>query len=337
MGPAVIVRPIFLKKSAKLRKNFCSSKFCGYICTVGTIQQQLDMENTHNIKAEWVKNSSLSEHVSTDRIYTVSDVETLEAFKLLPKNRDVDEAHVRKIVKDLEINEPVEMVIVEINTGYIIDGQHRITATKRYNSKGGNYGLEVKFIDCGGDMDKMVHRVTKINTTASKWKDKNFAKSYREEGNAYDKLFKWAESHELTRVIPKTGKNKGIPTPRIQQAAIFIQGPNYRRNNIKNNLFIADDIDFETADQIHDEVKYMLGITGLGIDRGNWFEAFVIGWHLFSTDYKYRKRIEAIGGMSEYFKYVATNLDTKPSTRNAEWKDRFSYVLRIAENERRAA
>lgn len=292
------------------------------------------MGTTNTIKAEWVKNSSLSEHVSTDRIYTISDVETLEAFKFLPKNRDVNETHIRKIIKDLMVGEPVETALVEVNTGYIIDGQHRISATKRYNANGGNYGLEVRFIDCEGSMEKMMHRVEKINSTQSKWKGKDYAEAFRENGNAYDKLFEWAMSHELTRVIPTTGKNKGIPTPRLQQAAIFIQGPSYRRNNIKDNLFFADEVDFQTADKVHDEVKKMLKLTGLGFDRGNWFEAFVIGWHIFTT--KYSERLKAIGGVEEYFKYLNI-LDTKPSTRNDEWKERFSYVLRTAEIEKRAA
>lgn len=298
----------------------------------------INMKNWHNpIKAEWFKNGNISKNVSEMYNYQLDSLEVISCLKRHDKNRNLNEKHVKDIYKALAEGEDVGTVTVEMRTGIIIDGQHRIEALRRFLNDGGTYVLTLSFKDCYGDMKKIEKFILDMNNKQAKWKDKDYLEYFREPNNAYDKLYKWACEHELTHTMPKSGKNKGIPTPRIQQAAIFVQGAAYKRTNIKYGLFNATDEDFKEASVMHDEVKQMLDCTPLGNDRGNWFEAFVIGWSLCRDNVKFSKRLETVGGFKAFLEYIPSQLRATPSTQNEEWHQRFKYVLQYMENDRLAA
>lgn len=101
-------------------------------------------------------------------------------------------------------------------------------------------------------MEKIMEYIRCVNTTQKKWKDKD-----------YDKLVEWAKAHSLTHNVPESGKNKGIPTPHIQQAAFFVKGLSYKRKMLREGTFRASQSDFEYATEMHDEVKPILDDTNM--------------------------------------------------------------------------
>lgn len=278
-------------------------------------------------------NGLATHNVSCDTIYKVNDLETLKSFVVFDKNRATDNSHIKKIQKAMEDGIDVGTIEIELNTKGILEGQHRAEAAKRQAEKGEPYELEIRFKDLGGDMEKIMEYIRCVNTTQKKWKDKDYVEFFREEGNDYDKLVEWAKAHSLTHNVPKSGKNKGIPTPHIQQAAFFVKGLSYKRKMLREGTFRASQSDFEYATEMHDEVKRILDDTKLGVDRGNWFESFVLAWIKFRSDRRTDKEIDKLSnGAETLFKGMSTYLRQTPSTQIDEWERRFQYVLRSVQD-----
>lgn len=266
-----------------------------------------------------------------DVIYTVNDLETLKSFNFFDKNRPVDNTHIKKIQKAMEEGIDVGTIEIEVNTMGVLEGQHRLSAAKKQAEIGKPYDLEVRFKDLDGDMEKIMEYIRVVNTTQKKWKDKDYVEFFKEEGNSYDKLVEWANTHSLTHNIPKSGKNKGIPTPHLQQAAFFVKGLQYRRKCIRDGSFTATKDEFEYATEIHNDVERILNSTPLGLDRGNWFEGLVLGYIKFRSFTKTEKKIAKLpNGEETFFEVIPTYLKTSPSTQIDEWYNRFNYVLERA-------
>ena len=284
-------------------------------------------------------NGLATRNVSCDTIYKVNDLETLKSFITFEKNRATDNAHIKKIQKAMSRGIDVGTVEIELNTFGILEGQNRTEAAKRQAEKGEPYELEVRFKDLGGDMGRIMEYIKCVNTTQKKWKDKDYVEFYREEGNDYDKLVEWAITHSLTHNVPKSGNNKGIPVPHIQQAAFFVKGLSYRRRMLKEGLFRASQSDFEYATEMHNEVKRILDDTDLGIDRGNWFQSFVQAWIKFRSDRRTDVQINKLpNGVETLFNGMVQYLRQTPSTQIDEWEHRFQFVLRsVQENTSKAA
>lgn len=97
-----------------------------------------------------------------------------EQFKLMGENRNIDEAHVRKLKHSVEMENLLEYSPIIVNSKLeVIDGQHRLQVAKEL-------GVEIYYV---------VHNaanfstITTLNTTAKNWTLLDFANAYASKGN----------------------------------------------------------------------------------------------------------------------------------------------------------
>lgn len=268
---------------------------------------------------------------NTGKVYTVKDLETVNAFTLFARNRDVSENHVLKIKKALQNGEDVGLATIELRTLKILDGQHRIEALRRVLEEGGKASIDVVFRDFGGDEDAAMEYAHALNAYQKGWTDKNYLAYYKPKQEAYAKLEEFASDNSLCYSVAKTGKNAGRKNLKLTTAARLVMGPNFQRSAIREGKFSATDADFENARYYHDEIRRILEIKGY-VDEahtcpnmGNSFEAMITAWINFRQ--ASWREIEKIGGFDGYCLRV-DSLDMTVCTNIKEWYDRFYALLK---------
>jgi len=112
-----------------------------------------------------------------------------DRFKLLNGNRDIDEAHVRRLKASIKANNLLESnPILITENGEVLDGQHRLTACKELN-------LPVYYtVSNGGDVDTVIT----LNTLSKNWSLLDYAKSYAARGDkSYEYIVRLCEEFRV--------------------------------------------------------------------------------------------------------------------------------------------
>lgn len=126
---------------------------------------------------------------------TTAYVVNYAAFKLILGNRTVtDEEHVVNIEAALRKKEFVPPIIVDENTGYIIDGQHRYMAACNLWRK----GIECELTFISHNFGDPLQAAIRYNSTSKKWSVDDYVTAYIQAGNeSYSVLKKFCQTHEL--------------------------------------------------------------------------------------------------------------------------------------------
>jgi hypothetical protein len=261
------------------------------------------------------------ENVDYNRIYrfTKEDVDGYYHNGI----RTLYEPHVKEIESDIINGKAKYMAPIEINvnTGGVIDGNHRFKATKNAWEKGSDFVIEAIFRDISAEEENDI--IVKKNTSQKSWTQKDFKHKLLLEGNkSAMRLNDFCLSHDILH--GKQKKDGTIPT-KDRYAMALLRGQNITKE-ITNGTVVITDEDVEFGEQLYKEVTKLYDILGYQSMGGGWFEYFLQGWYDFRSNNKYCKRVEKIG-LDKYFEGIAEHFENEKIMSKAAYTDRFVAVL----------
>ena len=127
-----------------------------------------------------------------DNIYGINSPNGL---RYVNGNREVKIAsHVNEIEKAMENGGYITPILVDSETLYIIDGQHRFAAASNLWSKGKSYTLQVIFTH----FENPLLAAIKYNSKSLRWTIDNYVDAYIADGKeSYTLLKQFCQSHKL--------------------------------------------------------------------------------------------------------------------------------------------
>ena len=165
-------------------------------------------------------------------------------------------------------------IIVNPNTGHILDGQHKKEAFIKAYEKGildDNAGILVSYwpID-DPDLENLL--TIALNTNTKKWLAEDYMNCYSQYIESYQMLKDFCLSHELCHEVTKSGSLKC----KYRTATAMMTGKNCG-SVLNSGAFSFSHEQARLADTIHDELKAIrkfLGMRMVGTD----IEAMAIQW-----------------------------------------------------------
>ena len=243
--------------------------------------------------------------------------------------RDLYEKHVKEIESDIlngraKFMAPVE---ININTGGVIDGNHRFKAACNAWEKGSNFKLEAIFRDISPEEEADI--IVKKNTSQKSWGQKDFKHKLLVEGNKSAKrLNDFCLQHAMLH-----GKKKkdGTCVTKDRYAMALLRGQNVTKELISGTIeIIGDDVEF--GEQLYNEAETLYKILGFQ-STGTWFEYFLQGWYEFRSSNKFCKRLEKFG-LDRYYEAMVDNFEREKVNSKAIYTQRFVSVLTELEKTR---
>lgn len=274
------------------------------------------------------------ETVNFEKIYLYTNLDWAERH---PKNRELDEKLVKKYKNSMlngASDELIGLMVIDINTNYIYDGQHRIEAYKQAVLDGFDRPLRVMFIDAPKDEEKQIELITSLND-GKHWNNYDFIHSYKEGDNDLKKLEEFCLSHPRLYREVKTGKKKGTRTPFYRRAAAVVTGePTYYKKALINGTFKVDEDAWKEAETTYNEAMKFLENTGLNKQSDiPAIESIFNAWYAIRNDYNSRRKIEKLpNGVDDIFD-SCYNMDITHTTKVEVWKDRFKNAINEAYSE----
>jgi len=237
--------------------------------------------------------------------------------------RTLYEPHIKEIESDIMNGKAKFMAPIEINvnTGGVIDGNHRFKAAKNAWEKGSNFVIEAIFRDISAEEENDI--IVKKNTSQKSWTQKDFKHKLLLEGNKSAKrLNDFCLSHDILH--GKQKKDGTIPT-KDRYAMALLRGQNITKDIINGSVIISDE-DVEFGEQLYKEVIKLYEILGYQSMGGGWFEYFLQGWYDFRSNNKYCKRLDKFG-MDKYYEAIVDHFENEKIMSKAAYTDRFVSVL----------
>lgn len=243
--------------------------------------------------------------------------------------RNLYDKHVREIEQDILSGKAKFMAPVEINinTGGVIDGNHRFKAALNAWEKGSDFKLEAIFRDISQEEETDI--IIKKNTSQKSWTKTDFKHKLLIEGNKSAKrLNDFCLQHEMLH--GKKKKDGTCPT-KDRYAMALLRGQNITDEIISGAIEISDD-DVEFGDQLYKEAEILYRILGFQA-TGAWFEFFLQGWYEFRSSNKYSKRVDKFG-LERYYEAIVDNFEREKVNSKAIYLERFVAALTELEKTR---
>lgn len=242
-------------------------------------------------------------------------------------NRAINDAHVAEIrsaiTKDnWTLFAPIE---VNINTGAILDGQHRWKAfTSLDDSLKNDVCLQIRFYDIPENEEIDVIRAK--NTNNKNWTIKAFVDSNKRAGNCKEIniLYDFCDTHERCHKVKKNGKTG---SRNLGYGAAFLWGYTPNRS-LKTGKFTGSDAlsqrRVEAADKMYKEVDKIIDALGYTTTT-TWYERLAQAWFEINRDDECRDKLNDIG-MLTVCSNISENKIGQPTSNKNEW---FDYLKNI--------
>lgn len=244
----------------------------------------------------------------------------VDAFTLNKENRLINRAHLRDIKEQWKKTKDKDLmpaITVNVVTGNVFDGQHRLCAYKELVDSGElppNTPISVKFISMSANEERSA--IIDANTNSKNWCLDDFIKSYAKAGyDSYEKLKSWCESHSLARDANDSSKCK------FRYGAAIITGKNCQ-NELKNCSFTITDDQLIEAEATHAQLVEIINSLGLN-PTGHYIEALAISWIYW------RDRIPCYDFMDwkRELKKQRKQFTKHPLVKKCDWDSVFKQVL----------
>lgn len=123
--------------------------------------------------------------------HTLYKTQEYDKFSFLAGNRQLQEAHIQRLIKSLAFKNILEFYPILVNSEYcILDGQHRFAAARRMN---------IPFYYHIIDEDLSMRIVQILNANTRTWKFEDYLASYIQQGKAdYIELAEFAKQYNVT-------------------------------------------------------------------------------------------------------------------------------------------
>lgn len=177
---------------------------------------------------------------------------TTPCLEFINGNRSVDDIqHVYNIEEAMRRNEPIEPVMVDKNTGLIINGQHRYTAACNIWKRGEYYELLIVV----QHYENPLLSAILCNSKSKRWNTDNYVDAYIIDGRESYKLLKdFVNSHSLFSAA-------AFGTINYIGAAQMLTGLPCRGIIPKGNLFISEE-QIVKGEETYNQIKQMIEATG---------------------------------------------------------------------------
>lgn len=187
-------------------------------------------------------------------------------------NRIISSSHLLKLKKQcLESLEILPPITINLVTGNIIDGQHRLKAYQCLIEAGAiepERKIKVMFLEIPKEEEKKA--IINANINSKNWSLNDYVLSYMKEGNdSYIKLEEWCKSHSLV-------SDRGVIQYRYGAAILLGKG---HRKNLKNGQFKLTEETLRIGDKVYKEIEEIVSILELGDLQNSWVESLAVSWN----------------------------------------------------------
>ena len=222
---------------------------------------------------------------------------TAKTLKYHPANRMISKRKVDFFFKELINGESATFpnILVEVNTRYVIDGQHRLEAYKRWWDTGVTEPIKVQYIDL--KPEQIVPKIQKLNCVSSAWTTTDYYRSLMATGNDGAKLLTdFCVGKELLSRQVRESKDKKFPLPNMRFASNLLCGRTFVaeiKDGTISQCVTPEVIEYgewtyQTFMAMYNAVGYVrVGSTG-------WLEYAIRAWYRIMHDPIYSEFIKSI-------------------------------------------
>ena len=193
-------------------------------------------------------------------------------------NREINQAHIRSIYKGMD-EDLLEELRVDIETKYILDGNHRYLALEKYLGDGNKLEKPIRVIYVKRPKGMSVpDAIAYYNSHRKNWSAQDFIMSKKNQGDKYAvelaefcNTRKYLHTETLNR---KTGEKTLKPIMRY--GGWVIKGCNCSTLFKKGN-YAHTKSEYQLGKTVYDEIERILDSVGI-TKTGTWFGEFVNAW-----------------------------------------------------------
>jgi len=272
-------------------------------------------------KANVVEVIPTKENVDYDRIYKFRTAEVLKRFKFLSANRDVNDRNVAKILRQITEgrygSKFIPVIIVDINTLAVVDGQNRIIAYLRAYKQGCEEPLKVVFVDVPSDyMDELI----RVLQDGKKWDNRDYFKRAIENGNkACKAILDWCYNHSELCVCGKE------PKPNYSYAMSFIYGKRMDKE-VKDLSLTVTKNQLEFSEQVYKEVLAIM--KSMKYRRQAFLEGMTQAWYEIRSKKDNKNFFLEEMGLDYFTSHLFDVMGSyQTTTRKEEWLGRFHSMI----------
>lgn len=265
--------------------------------------------------------------VEYDHIYKFNSIEDFTMNNKV--NRAVNASHVKKFYRLMQKGEfkpEMGIIVVDIKTGVIIDGQHRVEAFIKAQREFGYDGkLWVRFVDAPSGVEALQDYIRHFQVSR-KWSLEDYISANIYGKNDLEKLKDFCLSHQYL--------NKGDDLAdvfwRKGAAIISKKGSSDYKNMLKQRNFHFTAEEWADADRFYNEVVSLMDAIGKSWTDGG-FEYIVNAWKKVRYDFTLIQKICSMpGGLETYFGLLRANKNTPSGQAEGVWYDFFTEVINKA-------
>lgn len=266
-------------------------------------------------------------NVEYDHIYSFKNIEDFTFDNKV--NRAVNESHWKKfyrLMKKGEFKPEMGLIVVDIKTGTIIDGQHRVEAFKKacedfgYNGK-----LWVRFVDAPSGIEDLQNYIRQFQVSR-KWSLEDYISANMYGKNDLERLKEFCLAHPFLN----KGNDQADVFWRKGAAIIAKTGSAEYKNRLKqrNVRFYPDE--WANAERFYNEVSDLMDAIGKSWTDGG-FEYIVNAWKKVRYDIPLMEKICTLpGGIKTYFAFLRARRDIPSGQAEGVWYDFFVSVINPA-------
>lgn len=263
-------------------------------------------------------------NVDFHKIYVFNSIEEFTMNKKV--NRAVNASHVKKFYRLMQKGEfdPIMgIIVVDIKTGIIIDGQHRVEAFIKAQREFGYDGvLCVRFVDAPSGVEELQNYIRQFQVSR-KWSLEDYISANIYGKNDLEKLKDFCLNH------PYLNKGDDLTDVFWRKGAAIIaktDSSEYKnRLKLRNVRFTNEE--WADADRFYNEVVSLMDAIGKSWTDGG-FEYIVNAWKKVRYDFTLIQKICSMpGGLETYFALLRANKNTPSGQAEGVWYDYFVGVV----------
>lgn len=205
--------------------------------------------------------------------------EDLKKVGFNPFNRKTNESHLRQIKRDMLVSlSDFPAIVINVITGNLIDGQHRVRAFLQLVKSGQlpeDAKLDVKLVEI--ENEEEFKTIININTNSKNWSIDDYIRTYVEQGiESYVLLDDFCKEGSPYLYDNKTKKRKYTYAAAILKPSVASSG-----NNLKYGLF---EISHEDIDRGRKKLRELEDLNSVmkQSNKGQWFREFSKVWCVYS-------------------------------------------------------
>lgn len=252
-------------------------------------------------------------------------------------NREINNSQVRKIFKGIENGtwNRLGIIMVDLETREIVDGNHRYEALRRYYEKYGSFNgnlIDVVFYQRNQN-ESLSDAVKFFNNDRKAWTSHDYFVLAEKKGNdAINQIREFGMGH---RLMAKTKTNKNDELVVVGFNERYVYSLLYGRNmadKVKDNTISCNDTILSNGDKLYNEIEKLVSDANLTI--GSWFEQFIQAWHYVRTNLiDFQDENFTKIDFNEFSKEFSSSKNQNPlstdKTKKHDWVTRFTNTLAI--------